>query len=274
MIVATDIGSDSSADRLERRIKGFDSLVHALANTQIEWQTQTYAGNVLAFWHVMDSPPPDVPQATWLFLARSTNNGASFGAGERVNIDNLSGVACSMCMTRAHIGADGNAYLVFRSAAANIRDFYVLKGLPSANQFTAIRVNTDNWNINYCPMAGPELTFDPYGRALCAFMTSNRTYWAVSDPSLAGFQLHAPTPANENNEIYPTVVANRRGETLFLWQVGPMSTSGTAVVKWARYNLDGTFSGRQGVVGTSFSGTKATAVVGGDDNFLIISSAR
>jgi hypothetical protein len=49
VVVATDIGIDSAADRLERRIKGFDSLVHILANTKIEWQMQTYAGNVLAF---------------------------------------------------------------------------------------------------------------------------------------------------------------------------------------------------------------------------------
>lgn len=49
VIVATDIGIDSSADRLERRIMGFDSLVHGLSNSQIQWQMQTYAGNVLAF---------------------------------------------------------------------------------------------------------------------------------------------------------------------------------------------------------------------------------
>ena len=231
-------------------------------------------GNVVAFWHVMVAPPPDVPQATWLFLARSTNNGETFGASERVNITNLTGVACSMCMTRARVGQGGSVYLAFRSAMGNIRDFYMLKGNISENQFTAIRINQDNWNIDYCPMVGPELTFDPYGRALCAFMTSNRVYWAISDPPHNDFRLHVATPTGENNEIFPTVTANRHGETLFVWQVGPMSTSGTATVEWARYNIDGTPSGQQGVIGTSFSGTKATVVVGSDDNFYIITTAQ
>jgi hypothetical protein len=231
-------------------------------------------GNAVAFWHVMADPPPAVPEATWLFLARSTNNGATFGASERVNITNLPEVACSMCMTRARMSADGNLYLAFRSAVGNIRDFYLLKGAKSENRFTAIRVNQDNWNIDYCPMVGPELTFDPYGRALCSFMTSNRVYWAVADPAISDFRLHVATPSRENNEIFPTVTANRHGETLFLWQVGPMSTSGTATVKWALYNIDGTASGQQGVIGTSFSGTKATAVVGSDDNFYIITTAQ
>jgi hypothetical protein len=232
------------------------------------------SGNVAVFWHVMADPPPDVPQATWLFLARSTNNGAAFGASARVNITNLAGVACSMCMTRARMGEDGNLYLAFRSAIGNIRDFYLLKGAKSENQFVAIRVNQDNWNIDYCPMVGPELTFDPYGRALCAFMSSNHVYWSVADPPISDFRLHVATPAREDNEIFPTVTANRRGETLLVWQVGPMSTSGTATVKWARYNIDGTPSAQQGVIGTSFSGTKATAVVGGDDNFYIITTAQ
>jgi hypothetical protein len=232
------------------------------------------ASNVIAFWHVMVNPTPSEPEATWLHLSRSTNNGASFGSSDKVSISNHNGLACSMCMTRARVGVDGNLYLVFRSATGNMRDFYLLEGSCSSNQFTALRVNQDNWNINYCPMVGPELTFDPYGRALCAFMTSNKVYWAVTDYPITGFRLHVPPPANETNEIFPTATANRRGETLFLWQVGPMSTSGTATVKWARYGIDGAPTGQTGVIGTSFSGTKATAVVGADDNFYIITTAQ
>ena len=102
-----------------------------------------------------------------------------------------------MCMTRARMSADGNLYLAFRSAVGNIRDFYLLRGAKSENRFTAIRVNQENWNIDYWPMVGPELTFDPYGRALCAFMTSNRVYWAVADPPINDFRLHGPRQAEK-----------------------------------------------------------------------------
>ena len=232
------------------------------------------AGNVLVFWHVMVSPPPAVPQATWVHMARSTNNGASFAANEKVQTTNLAGIACSMCLMRARCDADGEVCLAFRNAEGNVRDFYLLKGAPTKNDFRALRINQDNWIIDYCPMCGPELTLDPNGRAICAFMSRNKAYWAISDNPVTGFNLHVATPANEPNEIYPSAYANRRGEVLFVWQVGPMSTSGTAQVKWALYRNDGTFTGQQATVGTSFSGTKATAFVGTDDNFYLVTSAK
>jgi hypothetical protein len=232
------------------------------------------AGTVLIFWHVMADPKPVEKQATWLYMARSTDKGETFSAPERVKIDNAKGIACSMCIMRARIGADGNAYLTFRNAESNVRDFLVLKGPKTENNFTALRVNEDNWVIDFCPMCGPEQTFSPTGRALVAFMVKKKVYWAISDDKRATFTQHVATPANEENEIYPTALANRKGEGLFLWQVGPMSVNSTAVVKWALYTVDGIYQNQQGTLGTSFSGTKATAFVGKDDNFYILTTAK
>ena len=81
------------------------------------------------------------------------------------------------------------------------------------------------------------------------------------------------TPAREEDEIYPTAVANRRGDVLLVWQVGPMAVKGTATVKWARYDKEGNPTGETGVIGKSFAGTKATAFVGTDDNFYIVTTA-
>lgn len=53
-----------------------------------------------------------------------------------------------------------------------------------------------------------------------------------------------------------------------------MSTTGTATVKWARYSPEGKFTGRQGAIGTTTSGTKATEFVGSDDNFYIVTTAK
>ena len=232
------------------------------------------AGHVVAFWHTMQPPKPDVPQATWLFMARSNDSGATFAENERVQITGHSGLACSMCMTRARFGPDGRVYLIFRSAEQSVRDFYVLSGSPTENNFTAVRVNEDNWVLPSCPMCGPELTFDPTGRAVSAYMSRHRVYWSLADPHYTSFRLHVATPDNADQEIYPTAVANRQGEVLFLWQVGPMSLNGTAVVKWALYSKEGEFTGRQATVGTSFSGTKATAFVGTDDNFYLVTTAK
>jgi hypothetical protein len=232
------------------------------------------SGNVLVFWHVAHPPQKEVPQATWLHLARSADNGATFAPDERIEIGNHSGLACSMCMMRARCDVDGNVYLAFRSAEKSIRDFYVLKAFKGESRFTAIRVNKDQWEQRSCPMCGPELTVGPEGKLLCAFMSRHKIYWAVADHRATDFRLHVATPANEPDEIYPVAIANRREEVLFVWQVGPMSTTARATVHWATYTLDGKFNGKQGTIGTTTSGTKATAFVGTDDNFYIVTTAQ
>ena len=230
-------------------------------------------GAVLAFWHTMSPVQKEIPQATWLHVARSKDNGVTFGEAEHVRVADGSKLACSMCMMRARIGSDGNACLVFRGAEKNIRDFHVIKGPATQNAFTETRVNRDNWEIPTCPMCGPELTVAPDGRLLCAFMSRHRVYWSISDAKGTEFKLHVATPQPEEDEIYPTALANKKGEVLFVWQVGPMSTTGQATVKWALYQNDGKFTGQQGVLGTTTSGTKATAFLGSDDQFRIVTTA-
>ncbi len=53
-----------------------------------------------------------------------------------------------------------------------------------------------------------------------------------------------------------------------------MAVQGTATVKWARYDKEGRATGETGVIGRSFAGTKATAFVGADDNFYIVTTAQ
>lgn len=181
--------------------------------------------------------------------------------------------ACSMCMMRARAGTNGSVYPAFRSAENSIRDFYVLKGRITENGFAAVRVNEDHWNIDFCPMGGPELTVAADGQWFCAFMSRKKMHWAVADSGGSAFRLHVPTPANEDNEVYPTAVANRRGDVLLVWQVGPMAVKGNATVQWARFDKAGTPTGERGVVDKSFAGTKATAFVGTDDNLYVVTTA-
>ena len=250
----------------------FEPLKAVSATTGVDGVTVAADGNnhVVVFWHTMVPPQSQIPDATWLHLARSVNNGVNFNTDTNVVITNHSGLSCSMCMTRARFGTGDNVYLAFRSAENNIRDFYVLKGMATGNSFTAIRVNNDNWNIDFCPMVGPELKIAGNGKEYCAFMSNYHVYWSVSDSLVNSFTQHVATPLNEPNEIFPTAIANNSGKVLFLWQVGPMSVTDSATVKWAMYNTDGTLTGQQGTVGRTFSGTKATAFVGTDDNFYIV----
>jgi hypothetical protein len=231
------------------------------------------AGTVVAFFHyVTPGQPLAVPQAHCLYLARSTDNGATFGPEERVKIQGMDDLACSMCMMRARITADASVCLAYRVANDNIRDFFLLRSPKHENAFTPLRVNEDRWELTTCPMCGPELTLDPAGRMLCAFMSRHRIYWSALDEGR--FTLHVATPAPENDEIYPAAVGDGHGHVLLVWQVGPMAVGRQATVKWALYGNDGTFSGKQGTIGVSTSGTKATAFAGTDGAFYIVTTAK
>jgi hypothetical protein len=242
-------------------------------------------GNVVAFFHQVSPPQQEIPEAHRIYLVRSTDDGASFGAQERVKIRGMDDLACSMCMMRARMAPDGNVCLALRVANDNIRDFFLLRSPKRENAFTPVRVNEDRWELKTCPMCGPELTLDPAGRMLCAFMSRHRVYWSALDGGR--FKLHAATPAGENDEIYPAAFGDGKGHgapnaevrvgephVLLVWQVGPMAVGREAAVKWALYGDDGAFSGKQGTIGVSMSGTKATAFVGTDGAFYIVTTAK
>jgi hypothetical protein len=230
-------------------------------------------GTVVAFFHhVIPGQPLEVPESHRLYLARSTDNGATFGPEERLRIQGMDDLACSMCMMRARMTADGNVNLALRVANDNIRDFFLLRSPKRENTFVPLRVNEDRWELTKCPMCGPELTLDPGERMLCAFMSRHRVYWSALDEGR--FQLHVATPAHENDEIYPAACSDGKEHVLLVWQAGPMAVGRQATVKWALYRSDGAFTGKQGTIGVSTSGTKATAFVGTDGAFYIVTTAK
>jgi hypothetical protein len=229
-------------------------------------------GNVVAFFHQVSPPQRQIPNAHHLYLVRSTDNGATLGSEERLKVRGTDVLACSMCMMRARMTADGNVCLALRVANDNIRDFFLLRSPVRKNAFTPMRINEDRWLLRTCPMCGPELTLDPAGRMLCAFMSRHHVYWSALDNGR--FTLHVAPPAGEDDEIYPGAFGDGKGHVLLVWQVGPMAVGREATVKWALYGQDGAFSGKQGTVGVSTSGTKATAFVGTDGAFYIITTAK
>jgi len=230
-------------------------------------------GNVIVFFHhVIPGQQLDVPFAHRLYMVRSTDNGATFGPEQRIKIKDMDDLACSMCMMRARITDDGNVNLALRVANDNIRDFFLMRCPKRENSFVPLRVNEDRWKLMTCPMCGPELTLDPTGRVFCAFMSRHHVYWSILEDGQ--FKLHVATPAQENDEIYPGAFGNGKGQVLLVWQVGPMAVGHWAMVKWALYNYYGQFTGEQGTIGVSTSGTKATAFVNKDGVFHIVTTAK
>lgn len=237
----------------------------------------TASGLVVVTYHVNTTTPTNASSATWLFSQSSVDQGATWAAPALFQPTNLPAVACSMCMTRARF-ANSTLHVAFRSAVANVRDFYVVSGRVGS-AFTAARVNDADWVVDYCPMNGPELSIaaDAGGAELVAFMTgdANNVFWSRTAPD-GSFSGPVGTPRRDDNERYATAVASADGtDVLMVWQVGPMAVSGTAVVKYACYEgATGTpTAGQGGTLGTSFAGTKATALLTAASSFLILTTA-
>ena len=236
---------------------------------------------VVVTYHVNSSAvgPTNATSATWLFSQVSLDGGASWAAPQLVEIAGgaVPAVACSMCMTQPRFDAAGSLLIAFRSATADVREFYVVAGSALTNSFAPSKVNATPWAIDYCPMNGPTLSLLEAGKAAVdtvAYMQgdANNVFWSSSS---SGYALRVPTPRSEANERYATAVASNAGDVLMVWQVGPMAVSGTATVKWACYATNGTLYERQGgVLGTSFAGTKATAVAVADAAFVVLTTAR
>lgn len=220
-------------------------------------------GRVLVFWlDARTGKDENSPTAHPILLARSRDNGATFSKNEIVKHDHP-GLACACCRLEARMGADGNAYVAFRSGYQNIRDFYLLKGRKDENDFKAVRVSVDNWKLEGCPMSGAAFSVKKDGRVLISWMSQGKVYWTTSDARAAKFAPRHPAPAGEGAANYPTALLDPQGSVLFFWKQG-------TAVNFARAEADGAWGPPTALVAAGKD--KFTAFVDADDNIYVLVS--
>jgi hypothetical protein len=220
-------------------------------------------GRVWVFW--LDGRLPkdeQSPTSEPIFMSRSKDDGVTFSANEQVK-HNHPGRACACCRLESRAADDGMLYIAFRSGYHNIRDFYWLKGRQDANDFQATRISEDNWELEGCPMSGPSLALDKNGQVLAAWMSRKHAYWTITKKKENTFLPRITTPEDAGNQNHPTIVTNRKGEVLLLWQQN-------ADVFWARYDETGRLKGQSVQAGTLNTRSKATAFAGHDNRFYVI----
>ncbi len=216
-------------------------------------------GNVLVFWlDARIGKEEDNPVAHPILLARSTNHGATFGRNEIVKYD-FAGRACACCRLEARLSGD-NVYLAFRTGFHNIRDFYLLTGRKTENNFHATRISEDNWKLEGCPMSGADFRVEKNGQVVVSWMSQGKVYWSKTTPT--GFAPRIEAPASEGTSNHPLIVTNRK-DVWLLWKQG-------GKLNWARYTMDGKFTGEQGVVTAMPGKDKATAFVGADAKVYVL----
>jgi len=134
--------------------------------------------DVYVVWIDTRDQPGDSDDNYAIYLARSTDHGASFGKNIRV-----ASKICPCCRPAVSFGPDGEILVIWRHIYAGpIHDMTAAISTDDGTTFSEPqRIAEDNWKINGCPDSGPALA-----------RTGNRVYvaWLTeANPQISGVRL-------------------------------------------------------------------------------------
>ena len=199
------------------------------------------AGTVYVAWHANDvtGDPGEASRRVW--LARSTDGGASF-APEAAAWSEPTG-ACGCCGMRMFAAGQGRLHLLYRSATQQInRDVFALLSTDRGRTFTGARLH--EWDINACPMTSMSLAASGK-RVLAAWETDGQVFFK----DLTGSPVAAPqAPAGGSPEArrkHPRLAFAQDGSLLMVWTEGTAWNKGGSLA-WQLYDAAGQPSGPAG----------------------------
>ena len=193
-------------------------------------------GRVYAVWHARDRATAGDEGGEGqraVYLARSEDGGATFGAEARVW--NQPTGACGCCQLSAKAAPDGKLWLLYRSATDMVhRDTYALRSADGGRSFQGGKIH--EWNLNYCPMSSFSLDFPAKG-TLAAWETRQQVYFSPLNADATATAIQ-PAPGTGKNRKYPVLATNAAGGTLLAWTENTSWANG-GQVKWQLYTADG-----------------------------------
>ncbi len=179
-------------------------------------------GDVYVAW--LDArDPPEQPGTFSVYLARSTDRGASFGENVRV-----AGSACPCCRVALLAEAGGRLWIAWRKVfVGDVRDIVVSTSSDGGRTFAPpVRVAADNWRIAGCPHSGPTIAVQDQ-RLFVAWMTEARGRSVVqvarSDDSGQTFQPALRVSDDIFDANHPTLSRSPDGHLLLSFEGRPPS---------------------------------------------------
>lgn len=210
-------------------------------------------GRVYVAWHANTKAGQDEGERQ-VFLSASSDDGKTFSP-ERAVWNTPTG-ACSCCQLR--LMAEGNRVSLLYRSAKNLvhRDTYYLASNDGGRTFRG--TNVQKWQIGACPMSSFSLA-KRGAQTLGAWESRERVHFgalATTTPTTAATAGRITDVPLGDNQKYPTLAVNTRGQTLLAWTEGTSWARG-GKLRWQVYDADGapipTASGeRDGVPAWSF----------------------
>lgn len=176
-------------------------------------------GRVFVIWHAAPMSDPADETRRAVYLAASTDEGATFKP-ERIVSGEGSG-ACGCCGLQAIAGPSGTLAIWYRGASASDRRPGVL--LTSRDHGATFQtVLQDPWSISQCPMSSADLSFPEDSKLLAAWETAGQIHWGQMStiPKDNADSMRPEIIMGERSIKHPVITSNARGEILIAWTVG------------------------------------------------------
>jgi hypothetical protein len=189
---------------------------------------------VYVAWHANAAGTQGDERARRVWIARSEDDGASFGK-ERPVSDAATG-ACGCCALRLFAGREGELDLLYRAATGlTERDIFSLVSRDGGRTFRGGRLHP--WHVKSCPMTSMSIAAGPHG-VVRAWETEGQVYLAAN---ASGSQPVAPQPGDSPHASprkHPRLAVNGTGVVLLLWTEGTAWARGGSLA-WQAFRQDG-----------------------------------
>lgn len=222
------------------------------------------AGNVYVTWHASTPGNTNKEAGRAVFVARSTDEGATFQR-EKQAVTRKTG-ACPCCGMRAFADTQGAVYILYRAATDMTERGETLLVSPRLGADFEVAYSHP-WKATTCPMSSAALT-ESQGGVLAAWETGDNVFFAGVDPKT--MQVSRPaSPVAGLKRKHPVAIANANGETLLAW----METTGMGKggsVAWQLFDRNEIATSGKGRAPGVPASSLVTAFARPDGSFVIV----
>jgi hypothetical protein len=198
-------------------------------------------GGVYAAWHALAAGGGQGEDHRLVWIARSTDEGATFTEEHPVWAEATG--ACSCCGLRLLTLAPERLVLLYRSATAvTHRDIFILASNDAGRSFRGSEVQP--WEIGACPMTSMAIAAAG-SRVAGAWETAGQVYFGDVDVSAATVAAPIAAPGAADARKHPRLAIGTRGDTLFVWTEGTAWARGGALA-WRVFDAAGRPTERSG----------------------------
>jgi hypothetical protein len=220
-------------------------------------------GNVYVAWHASPSGNEKGEVGRAVFVARSTDDGATFQREERANSKPTG--ACGCCGMKTYADSRGLVYVLYRAANGISRDMTLLVSHDHGLSFELSTVN--KWMINGCPMSSCSFAEAGAG-VVAATEREGHVGFNLIDPETLTISSAAWSAAGEKCR-HPAVAVNSQGDVLLAWTEGTAWEKGGALA-WQLFDKNGKATAEKGRTDGVPVWSLPAAFAGTDRQFEII----